>query len=169
MKKILLSLFVITSIALTSQAQKIAYIETDKILDKMTEFSTANEEIDAKIQEWESEIDTYFNKVEDLYTKYVNEQSQYSDDMKRMKQDEIIEAEKEANDYKSEVFGQDGKLNALEEEKIKPIIDKIFDATEKVAKENNYDYVFEKTTESNWIYLNPAHNITELVIIELGL
>lgn len=169
MKKILFSLFLITSLAFTTQAQKIAYIETDKILESLTEFTNANKEIESQIKVWETEVDNYFNRVEDLYNKYVQQQAQYSEDMKKMKQDEIIEAENEANDYKNQIFGQDGDLSLLQEEKLKPIIDKVFAAAQEVAKDNNYDYVFEYQEESNWIYLNPAFNITELVKMELGL
>lgn len=169
MKKILFSLFLITTFAITSHAQKIAYIETDKILENMTEFSVANEQIEASVKEWESQIDTYFKNVEDLYNKYVQQQAQYSEDMKQMKQDEIIEAENEANEFKNQIFGEEGQLSVMQEEKIKPIVDKVFVAAREVAKANNYDYVFEYQEESNWIYLNPAFNLTELVKIELGL
>ena len=150
-------------------AQKIAYIEVDKILDKMPAFEQANNEIDTQIKSWNDEIDQKFEKIEELYQNYVLNESQMTDDQKKQKQDEIFNAEAEANEYKESKFGNEGDLLKLQEQKLKPIYDQIYDKTEEIAAQKGYDYVFEKSSESSWIYTNPALNITNDVIKGLGL
>lgn len=150
-------------------AQKIAYIEVDQILEKMPAFTQANEEINNQVGQWENELDNRFQSIEDLYQAYVMNESRLSDEEKKLKQDEIFEAENQANEYKESKFGTDGDLMKLQEEKLKPIYDQVYNLTEQIAKDSGYDYVFEKSAESSWIYTNPALNITEDVIKALKL
>ncbi|MCD4695074.1 MAG: OmpH family outer membrane protein [Bacteroidales bacterium] len=167
MKKIGLILLVIG--IQVAMAQKVAYIETDKILDKMPDFEQANNEIDGQVTKWESELDSKFTSIENMYQEYVNSEASLTPEMKKQKQDAILEAEKKANKYKDDIFGREGELSNMQEKKLKPFYDTIYQAAESVAKENGYDYVFEKSSEGMWIYTNPALNITDKVITLLNL
>jgi outer membrane protein len=168
MKKIMLIMLMLSFYTGFAQ-QKMAYIEVEKILEKMPEFIKANEDIDTQVKQWNDEVDAKFNGIESLYQNYVMNESGYSDDIKKQKQDEIFNAEQNANEFKDSIFGNDGELYKLQEEKLKPIYDKVYDVTQKIAAEEGFDYVFEKSTESTWIYTNPALNLTDKVIKRLGL
>ncbi len=166
MKKVLIAALVLAFHA--GIAQRIAYLEIEKIINQMPEYTRANEIIEAQTIQWESEVESKFEAVENLYQEYVKNERMFSDDVKLQKQDEIREAEKLAKEFREQKFGKQGELTKLTEQMIKPLQDNIFKAAEKVATENNYDYVFDKTPESNWIYVKPEHNITEKVIAELS-
>jgi len=167
MKKIALGILVLAfQIGI---AQNIAYIETEKIIEKIPEYQQASDEIEAQIKLWEDEVETKFKKVEDLYQDYVKNETLYPDEIKQEKQQEIIDAEKQAKEFREQKFGREGELQQLQESKLKSFQDTILQTAERIAKEKNYDYIFEKSSESNWIYTNPKHNLTELVIAELGL
>ncbi len=153
----------------TGFAQKIAYIEMDDILDKMPEFQKANEEIEKQAEQWQSEIDAKFDAIESMYQEYVKNESTLSDVAKQQKQQAIFDAEKEANDLKEQKFGREGEITTLQEEKFKPIYDLIFASAEKIAKDRQYDYVFDKSQQQSWVYTNPDMDITEDVINDLGL
>jgi len=47
--------------------------------------------------------------------------------------------------------------------------DKVFDATEKVAKANRLAIIFDKAGELVMIYTDPRHDYTDFVLEELGL
>jgi outer membrane protein len=167
MKKILVALLVLAFNA--GIAQRLAYIEIEKIINQLPEYKKANETIDAQIDQWETEVETKFESVENLYQEYVKNERMFSDDVKLQKQDEIRDAEKQAKEFREQKFGKEGELTKLKEQQLNPLQDNIFKAAEKVAKANNYDYVFDKSPETNWIYVNPEHNITEKVLAELGI
>ncbi|MCF8379424.1 MAG: OmpH family outer membrane protein [Bacteroidales bacterium] len=150
-------------------AQQVAYIETDKILDKIPEFELANNDIDQQVKQWESELDNKFTAIETMYQEYVKSEAGLTPEMKQQKQEAIMEAEKKANNYKDEIFGREGEMAKLQQQKLKPFYDKIYNAAEVVAKENSFDYVFEKTDDGIWVYTNPALNITDEVIQHLKL
>ncbi|MEZ5198653.1 MAG: OmpH family outer membrane protein [Bacteroidales bacterium] len=167
MKRIILGLLVLSFNA--SIAQSLAYIETDKIVEKMPEYELATNEIDSLVNVWRTEVDKKFATVEDLYQEYVKAELLLTNEIKKEKQEEIIEAEKVAKEYREQKFGREGELSKIEESKLKPIREKILETAAKVGKDKNYDYVFEKTTESGWIYTNPDHDLTGAVLSELGL
>ena len=167
MKNIILGLLVIAF--QFGVAQQMAYIESEKIIDEMPEYQNATKELEQQIKEWEIVVEEKFETVENKYQDYVKNESMFSDDIKQQKQEEIFALERQAKDYREEKFGTDGELQKLQDSKLKPLQDKVMSAAQKVAKENNYDYVFDKMPESNWVWTNPKHNLTDLVIAELGL
>jgi len=167
MKKILVALLVLAFNA--GMAQRLAYIEIEKIINQLPEYKKANEIIETQTLQWESEVEAKFEAVENLYQEYVKNERMFSDDVKLQKQDEITNAEKQAKEFREQKFGKEGELTKLKQEQIQPLQDNIFKAAEKVAKDNNYDYVFDKSRTSNWIYVKPEHNITEKVMTELGI
>ena len=166
MKKIVLILFVLG--IQVGFAQKVAYIEMDKILDNMPEFQKASDEIDQQAQVWQSELDAKFESIENMYQEYVRNEPTLSDQAKQQKQEAIFEAEKKANEFKEEKFGREGEIIALQEKKFQPLYDKVFASAEKIAKEKQFDYVFDKSQEGGWIYTNPQLDLTEDVKADLG-
>jgi outer membrane protein len=166
MKKVLIALMVLAFNAAISQ--QIAYIEIEKIINQMPEYKRANEVIETQVLQWEGEVEDKFEAVENLYQEYVKNERNFSDDVKLQKQDEIVETEKQAKAFREEKFGKDGELTKLKEQHIQPLQDNIFKAAEKVARANNYDYVFDRSSESNWIFVKPEHDITAKVMAELG-
>ncbi len=167
MKKVLIALLVLSFNA--GFAQRLAYIEIEKIIGQMPEFKRANEIIDAQITQWESDVESKFANVENLYQEYVKNEMLFSSDVKLQKQEEIFEAEREAKAFREEKFGKEGELSKLKEQQIKPLQENIYNAAVKVALANNYEYVFDKTAESNWVYVKPDHDITNKVLEELGI
>jgi len=150
-------------------AQNIAYIESNTILDKMPEYETAVAEIENQINAWETELENKFESIETMYTDYVQTEAMLSDEVRKQKQDAIFEAERIANEFKEGKFGQEGELYTMQDNKLKPLFDKINQAAEAVAKEKGYDYVFDKSVDSNWIYTNSTHDLTEDVVKDLQL
>ena len=54
-------------------------------------------------------------------------------------------------------------------ELIKPVQDKVFEAVEKVAKDNRLQMIFDKSGELVLIYTDPIHDYTDYVLEEMGL
>jgi len=149
--------------------QNIAFIESNVILEKMPAYETAVDEIEKQVTAWETEIENKFQSIETMYNDYVQNESALSDEVKKQKQEAIFEAERSTNEFKESKFGQEGEVYTLQENKLKSLFDKINQAAETVATEKGYDYVFDKSVDSNWIYTNSAHDLTNAVVTKLGL
>ncbi len=50
-------------------------------------------------------------------------------------------------DFRNKKFGQNGELFQKQSEVMKPIQNKIFKVLEEIAKEDGYDYIFDKSGE----------------------
>ncbi len=150
-------------------AQKFGYIDSDFILNKMPEYVKAQNEIEQLSAAWQKEIEEMQKKVEGLYSTYQAEQVLLTEAMKQERLDEIKKKESELKEYQKKVFGFGGLFFLKKQELIKPLQDKVFDATGKVAKANRLAIVFDKAGELVMIYTDPRHDYTDFVLEELGL
>jgi hypothetical protein len=66
-------------------------------------------------------------------------------------------------------FGVDGELFQRREEMIRPIQDQIYQAIQEVASQGALMAVFDKANQSNLLYTNPKHDISDKVLKKMGL
>jgi len=169
MKTFVLLIFVFCLGLNFGYGQKFGYINTDFILSKMPEYGKAQNEIDQLSAAWQKEIEEMQKKVDGLYASYQAEQVLLTEEMKQERLDAIKKKEVELKDYQKKVFGFGGLFFLKKQELIKPLQDKVFDATEKVAKANRLAIIFDKSGELVMIYTDPRHDYTDFVLEELGL
>ncbi|MFZ6013380.1 MAG: OmpH family outer membrane protein [Bacteroidota bacterium] len=150
-------------------AQRFGYIDTDFILNKMPEYKKAQDEINQLSEAWEKEIQEMSKKIEALYSSYQAEQVLLTEEMKKERTTAIQKKEAELKEYQKKVFGFGGLFFLKKQELIKPIQDKVWDAVDKVAKQNNLAIVFDKAGELVMIYTDPRYDYTDFVMDELGL
>jgi outer membrane protein len=150
-------------------AQKFGYVDTGYILSKMPEFRTAQEEINKLSLAWEKEIQDMYKKVETLEAGLKAEEVLLTQDMYAERRVEIDEEWVEVKEYQKKVFGFEGLFFLKKKELIKPVQDKVFEAVEKVAKNNRLQIVFDKAGELVMIYTDPIHDYTDYVLEELDL
>ncbi len=150
-------------------AQRFGYIDTDFILNKMPEYAKAQEEINQLSEAWEKEIQNNAKKVESMYSAFQAEQVLLTEEMRKERTAEIQKKEAELKEYQKKVFGFNGLFFLKKQELIKPIQDKVWDAVDKVCKQNNLAIMFDKAGELVMIYTDPRHDYTDFVLDELGL
>ena len=150
-------------------AQRFGYIDTDFILNKMPDYKKAQDEINSLSQAWEKEIQEMQKKIEGMYAALQAEQVLLTEEMKKERRDAIQKKEAELKEYQKKVFGFEGLYFLKKQELIKPIQDKVWDAVDKVCKENNLAIMFDKADELVMIYTDPRHDYTDFVLDQLGL
>jgi len=150
-------------------AQKFGYIDSDFILGKMAEYQKAQGEIEQLTTGWQKEIEDMSSKVEGLYASFKAEEVLLTEEMRDERQTEIKKKEAELKEYQKKIFGFEGLYFLKKKELVKPLMDKIWDAAEKVAKANRLAIVFDKAAELTMIYTDPRHDYTDFVLEELGL
>jgi outer membrane protein len=107
--------------------------------------------------------------VETLYASLKAEEVLLTDEMKAERLETIHKKESEWKEYQRKVFGFGGLFFLKKQELIKPLQDKVFEAVEKVAKQNRLAIIFDKSSELVMIYTDPKHDYTDFVLEELGL
>jgi len=152
-----------------AEAQKFGYIDSNFILGKMPEYAKAQNEIDQLSVGWQKEVEEMSKNVEALYSSYKAEEVLLTDEMKTERMDLIHKKEAESKEYQRKVFGFGGLFFLKKQELIKPLQDKVWDAVEKVSKQNRLAIIFDKSGQLVMIYTDPRHDYTDFVLEELGL
>jgi len=135
----------------------------------MPDYKKAQEEIDRLSEAWEKEVQEMAKGIEVMYSNLQAEQVLLTDEMKKERTEAIKKKEAELKEYQKKVFGFGGLFFLKKQELIKPVQDKLWDAAEKVAKQNNLAIVFDKAGELVMIYTDPRYDYTDFVLDELGL
>ncbi|MCF8303157.1 MAG: OmpH family outer membrane protein [Bacteroidales bacterium] len=168
LKRFVLSTVMIFAVSFMAQAQKFAYVDTDYILENIPEYSDAKAKLDQLTVEWQKEIEEKFAKVDEMYKEYQAEKPLLPDDIKRKRENEIVEKEKEAKELQKKRFGKEGDLYKKRQELIKPIQEKVYNAIEEVANDRNYAIIFDKAQNPNILFTDPRYDLSEDVLDKLG-
>ncbi|UII34432.1 OmpH family outer membrane protein [Fulvivirga ulvae] len=168
MKKILVFFLALFSIA-NVYGQKFGYVDTDYVLNKMPEYKEAQQEIDKLSKGWQEEIKEMSGKIESMYNELQAEEVLLTAEMKKDRLAEIKKREDELKEYQKKIFGFEGLFFLKKKELVKPVQDKVFDAIEKVCKDQRLAIMFDKAGDLVMIYTDPRHDYTDYVLEELGL
>ncbi|MBL7848074.1 MAG: OmpH family outer membrane protein [Cyclobacteriaceae bacterium] len=152
-----------------AEGQKFGYIDTNFILSKMPEYLKAQSEIEQLSTGWQKEVEDLQRGVEMAYLSLKAEEVLLTEEMKEERMTMIRKKESELKEYQRKVFGFGGLFFLKKQELIKPLQDKVWEAVEKVAKQNRLAIVFDKSGELVMIYTDPKHDYTDFVLEELGL
>ena len=159
--------FVLVTYSLS--AQKWGYMDMEYVTSKMPEYQKAQTELDKFSERWAKEIQDKYTEIDRLQRLYQAEEVLLTDEMKRKRQQEIADKEREAKDYNNKIFGFEGMLFQKKKEIIKPITDQVYKAVERVCRQRRLDILLDKSSDFVIIYSNPVHDYTDYVIEELGL
>ncbi|MDZ4839154.1 MAG: OmpH family outer membrane protein [Bacteroidota bacterium] len=169
-KKIILLLTFCLGISQLSNAQaRLAFVDTEYILDKMPEYKSAQKQLDDQAEQWKKEIDNRVAEIDRLYKEYQAQYALLPEADRKKKEDEISSKEKSLSEFKKQKFGTDGELFKKRQQLIKPIQDKVFDAIQKLAKENSYDFVLDKAGAVTMLYTNGKYDRSDDVLELLGI
>ena len=156
-------------ISFQASAQKFAYVNTDYILDNIPAYQDAQKHLDNLSVSWQKEIEGKYTEIDKMYKSYQAEQILLTEDMKKKREQEIVNKEKEVKDLQKQRFGQGGDLFKKRQELVKPIQDKIYNAVKKIATEGNYAFIFDKTSESvTMLFTNPKYDKSDDILNAMG-
>lgn len=153
----------------TAYGQKFGYVDTDYVLNKMPEYKEAQQEIDQLSQGWQDEIKEMSRQIEAMYNELQAEEVLLTAEMKKDRMAAIKKKEDELKEYQKKVFGFEGLFFLKKKELVKPVQDKVFEAIEKVCKDQRLAIMFDKAGDLVMIYTDPRHDYTDFVLEELGL
>ena len=168
MKKWIFICMLLVAPVIMLQAQKFAYVDTQYILDNIPEFAEAQSQLDEISGNWQKEIEAKFAEVDKMYKDYQTQSVLLPDDLKKKKEQEIVDKEKDAKTLQRSRFGKDGDLFKKRQELVKPIQEKIYNAIQELANSNNYAVVFDKGGSLTMMYANPKYDISDEVLDHLG-
>lgn len=166
---LLLAVMFLLGIAVNAQQnQRIAYVDSDYILENIPEYADAQEEINQLSKKWEKEITALFQAAQELDREYQAESVLLSEDQKKKKKEAIAAKRQEAENLRMQYYGPEGELFAKRAELIQPIQEKVYNAINQVALTKNYAFVFDKAAGTSMLYCNEKNDISDEILDEIG-
>ena len=166
---LLLAVMFLLGIAVNAQQnQRIAYVDSDYILENIPEYADAQEEINQLSKKWEKEITQLFQEAQEMDREYQAESVLLSEDQKRKKKEAITAKRQEAENLRMQYYGPEGELFAKRAELIQPIQEKVYNAINQVALTKNYAFVFDKAAGTTMLYCNDKNDISDEILDEIG-
>jgi len=164
MKKLsILIIAIITSLQVNAQA-KVGTIDVDFIISKMPLLEQVNKDANAYGKELESQLKVKVDKYEALIKVYQENEATYTEEVKITRRDEIIAIEKDIQNFQKNGASL---VQVRQNELMRPLYQLIGDAMNTVATEEKFTQIF--TINNNIAYLDPTYDVTEKVMVKLGI
>jgi len=154
--------------ALASNAQRYAVIDSKYILDKIPEYKDAQRKLDQFSELWQQELDQKQAALDKMFKDYDAEQVMLPDNLKKKREDELYNKEKELRDLQRKRFGFEGDLFKKRQELIKPVQDKVYNAVQKMAVDKQYDFILDKSEGITVIFADPKLDKSDDILKALG-
>ena len=168
MKKIPVILITCLIISAGLKAQRYAVIDSKYILEKVPEYKAAQQKLDQFSAQWQQEIDKKSAALDKMYKDYDAEQVMLSDELKKKREDELFNTDKELKDLQRKRYGYEGDIFKKRQELIKPIQDRVYNAVQKLAASKLYDFILDKSEGITVIFADPKLDKSDDVLKELG-
>jgi outer membrane protein len=137
-------------------------------MKQLPEAQDAQKKIDVIVNNWKDEIAEMEKKWKEKFDTYDRKKLIMSDQTRAAAEKELQDLDRKIIDFRTQKFGQDGELTKKQQEIMKPVQDKIFLAIQEVAKEDSYDYIFDKSGQILLLYTNEKLDLTNRVLDKIG-
>lgn len=164
----LVLVFTLVFFAIQSNAQKFAYVDSEYVLSQIPKYKSAQLQLNELSAQWQQEVEVKFLEIEKLRKALQVEKVLLTRDMQISREKEIAKKEDAAKKFQQDKFGAEGELFQKKSELIRPIQDKVYDAINKVAKNNGLDFIFDKSGELLMLVSNSKYDRSDEVLEELG-
>jgi len=156
--------FLISFSAKAQRGVRIAYIDTEYILENVPEYQEASSQLEGKIQKWKAEIEERLATIEQKRKDLSNEKPHLTKEIIEEREEDIAFEEKEILDYQQKRFGPNGDLMIQKKQLMQPIQDQIFAAVQDLAGTKKYDIVFDKSAGATMLYSAKQFDLSEQIL-----
>lgn len=152
-----------------AQQQKIGYVDTDYLLTQMSEYEIIQQQLHSMSSQWNSELQRMDKEIEQLKKDYESKKVLYTDEQKEQARQNIQSKVEQRQQYLEQKFGAEGDYFRQQKELLKPVQETIFDAINRVAERQSFDFVFDRAQNSGLLFGGEEFNLNEEVLQELGI
>ena len=166
MRKVLILIlcFLTTKTIVSQKGVKIGYIDTEYILENLSEYSEVSERLESQAQRWNSEIQKKKREILAMKEALNAERILLTKELIEEMEQEILIEENDLEEFQQQKFGPNGDLIIQKTQLIQPIQDQIFNAIREIAKSKKYDFIFDKSSDLVMLYSDKRYDISDQII-----
>jgi outer membrane protein len=154
------SAFIFSSPGL-AQYGKFGYVDSDRIFSEYKDWAKAQEEFNTEYKAWDDEAKGMQAELDEMIDEYEKQKLILSAEKKK-EREAAIDAKRQALDaFTKEIFGPSGAAERKNNALVKPLLEKINNAIERLATEGNYDFIFNS---AGLAYAKKDYDITDKIL-----
>lgn len=166
---LIVAIIMLPAAEVAGQNQKIGFIDSDIILQNMPEYSGLEQRLSLLSDGWRQEINQLEGELEELERDFEAREILFTDEIRDQRLREIDQKQTELNRLIEQRFGPQGDYFTRQKELLEPIQRLIHDALSRVANREDFDFVFDRASETRFLFTRQQWNLTEEVMLELGI
>ncbi len=143
---------------------RIAVVDVEKVAKELPEAIDADKKLTEMRNKLVDTLKTMEKRFKEKYEAYTKNKSMMTADAQKKEEDELTNMNQQYSVYQEENFGAQGALAKKRAELLKPVLDKIQESVQMVAKEERLSAVFDKMQSGIVIYADDKIDITFKVI-----
>ena len=152
-----------------AQQQKIGYVNTDQILSQMPSYEGAQQQLQQIGTEWKEQLKVMDEEIQKLKKGFQSQKVLYTDEQKEKKRQRIQKKMNRRQEFMKQKFGAKGEYFQKQKELLEPIQQRIFKAIDAVAKQQNFDFIFDRAQNSGLLYGKGEFNLNDRVLQQLDI
>jgi outer membrane protein len=156
---------IVLSITIFTRDQKVAYVDSAKLLNNYKGMQAARAAYQSKASAWQANIDTLAKEVQEQILKYDHENKSMTANERRLSQELIQTKQKQFADYQqalnSQAQQEDTKLTS-------DVVTQINVYIKKYGQSKGYKIILAATEYGNLAYADDGLDITDEVLVGLN-
>lgn len=162
-KSLAIAVVIFLGAAISANAQsKVAHVNTQELLEKMTEYKNAMTEL-SKIQDsYRASIDDMMKEMEKTNERYQKEEASQTREENQKRMVRLQEMQQNIMEYNRTAQEQ---FQKKEESMLRPILEKARETIQKVAREKGYDYVLDSQIGSGLILADGYDLLDDVIAV----
>jgi outer membrane protein len=160
-------LLVAVTASLAVAEMKIGYINSEEIFSRYEGTKDAQDKFNKEVAKWEQDASDRQKEMKDMKEQLEKQSLLLSSDRKKELESQLQQKLIDYQEFLQTKFGQKGDAISKNEELTKPIVEKINVVIEKIAKEENYDYILDARS-GGVVFAKKTYDLTERVITILN-
>ncbi len=153
--------------AAVAQNPRLAYVDSEKILTDLPEAQQVQKELEGVVKGWQDELQRMSDAFQKAVEEYQKKEAVLSASAREAQQKELADMRQKAQEYQVKKFGQGGEMAEMRERRFTPIREKILKSIEAVAKEEGFNFVFDKASDVVLLYADAKFDLTYKVLDNL--
>jgi Skp family chaperone for outer membrane proteins len=147
-----------------TKSTKIGYIDMEYILQNVSNYTEAQNQLEQKAQKWKQEIEIKKNEIKKLDEALKVEKPLLTRELIEERESEIKLLEKEVLEYQQKRFGANGDLIQQKLVLSKPVQDQVFTTVQDIAEAKQYDFIFDKSSDLTMLFASKRFDISDQVL-----
>jgi len=165
---VVITILLCSMFSFAQRGVRIGYVDMEFILENVEEYREATDQLNIKANKWKQEIELKLSTVEQMKKDLMAEKVLLTDELIAEREEEIQILETEVLNYQQDRFGPQGDLVLQKRLLIQPIQDQVFVEVQKIGKNKKYDFIFDKSADVVMLYSEKRHDISDLILREIG-